>query len=123
MTPVLMRLPEPVSIAGYTDAEPYHGGTKTNWDLSAERANTARRILAESGLPDARLQSVTGHADRDLLLPADPLAAANRRITIVVLRKAPAPVQQAAAAPAPVAAAPLPAPEPVRASVSDVFER
>lgn len=98
--PVLMRLPEQISIAGYTDAQPYRGGTKTNWDLSLERANATRRILAEAGLPDARLQNVTGYSDRDLLLPADPLAAANRRITIVLLRKVPLPAPAAAATPA-----------------------
>jgi chemotaxis protein MotB len=57
--------------------------------LSAERANATRRLLADNGLPDARIRDVTGHADRDLLLPADPLAAANRRIAIVLLRTAP----------------------------------
>ena len=89
VTPALLRLPEPVSIAGYTDAQSYHGGDRTNWDLSADRANATRRLLAEAGLPDSRLQSVTGHADREPLLPADPLAAANRRIAIVVLRQVP----------------------------------
>ena len=89
VTPALLRLPEPVSIAGYTDAQPYRGGERTNWDLSADRANATRRLLAEAGLPDSRLQSVTGHADREPLLPADPLAASNRRIAIVVLRQAP----------------------------------
>ena len=55
-------------------------------NFPAERANATRRLLVEAGLPDARIRSVTGHADRDPLLPADPLAAANRRIAIVVLR-------------------------------------
>ncbi len=85
---VLMRMPEPVSIAGYTDAEPYRGNDRTNWDLSSDRANTVRRMLAAAGLPEARVESVAGHADRDLLLPGDPLAAANRRIAIMVLRQA-----------------------------------
>ena len=88
VTPALLRLPEPVSVAGYTDAQPYRGGERTNWDLSTDRANATRRLLAEAGLPDARLQSVSGHADHELLLPGDPLAAANRRIAIVVLREA-----------------------------------
>ena len=108
VTPALLRLPEPVSIAGYTDAQPYHGGERTNWDLSADRANATRRLLAEAGLPDSRLQSVTGHADREPLLPADPLAAANRRIAIVVLRQAPqAPQGAAPQGIPPQAAAPL----------------
>ena len=62
---------------------------KTNWELSAERANATRRLLIEAGLQECRIRSVTGNADRDPLLPADPMAAANRRIAIVVLRTAP----------------------------------
>ncbi len=88
MAPVLMKLSEPISIAGHTDAAPFHGGDKTNWELSAERANATRRLLVEAGLPEDRIRSVSGNADRDLLLPADPLAAANRRIAILVLRTA-----------------------------------
>ncbi|MCW3477084.1 flagellar motor protein MotB [Limobrevibacterium gyesilva] len=84
--PVLAKLSEPVSIAGHTDAAPYKGEGKTNWELSSERANATRRLLVEAGLQEGRLRSVTGNADRDPLLPADPLAAANRRIAIVVLR-------------------------------------
>jgi chemotaxis protein MotB len=102
VVPALLRLPEPVSIAGYTDAQPYRGGERSNWDLSADRANATRRLLAEAGLPDSRMQSVAGHADREPLLPADPLAAANRRIAITVLRQAP---------PAPPGAAPQPTQE------------
>jgi chemotaxis protein MotB len=89
LAPILAKLPEPISIGGYTDAAPYNGVGRSNWDLSAGRANATRRLLADNGLPDARIRDVTGHADRDLLLPADPLAAANRRIAIVLLRTAP----------------------------------
>jgi len=55
---------------------------------SSERANATRGLLTDAGLTDSRVHTVTGHADRDPLLPADPLAAANRRIAIVVLREA-----------------------------------
>ncbi len=88
IAPVLAGLHEGISVAGYTDAAPYRGTGKSNWDLSTERANATRRQLEEFGLEEARFRSVTGHADRDPLLPADPLAAANRRIAIVVLREA-----------------------------------
>ncbi len=90
--PVLRRLPEQVSIAGHTDAAPYPGRTMTNWELSIDRANAARRLLLAAGLPEQRLRDVVGHADHDLLLPADPLAAANRRIAIMVLRGTSAPI-------------------------------
>ncbi len=89
--PVLAKLPEAISISGHTDAAPYAGGDKTNWELSTERANATRRLLIEAGLQETRIRNVTGNADRDPLLPADPLAAANRRIAIVVLRTAPKP--------------------------------
>jgi chemotaxis protein MotB len=88
MTPALLKLSEPIAISGHTDATPFRSGDKGNWELSSERANVTRRILVEAGLQETRIRSVTGNADRDLLLPADPLAAANRRIAIVVLRTA-----------------------------------
>ncbi len=107
VAPVLLRMSEPLSIAGHTDATPYRGSDKTNWELSAERANATRRLLAEAGLPDSRLRSVSGDADRDPLLPADPFAAANRRIAIVVLRQARPAASQPAAAQAPSVQTPV----------------
>jgi chemotaxis protein MotB len=89
LAPMLVALREPVAIAGYTDAAPYAGPGRSNWDLSADRANATRRVLTEAGLPDSRVRDVTGHGDRDPLLPAAPLAAANRRIAILLLRSAP----------------------------------
>ena len=81
------RLPNPVAVAGHTDATPFRGGgERSNWDLSAERANTTRRLLLDGGLPETRIRSVTGNADRDLLLPDQPNAAANRRVSITLLR-------------------------------------
>lgn len=88
VAPVLLRLPQAVSISGYTDAAPFRGGERSNWDLSSERANATRRLLAEAGVPEARIRGVAGHADRDPLLPADPFAAANRRVAVTVLRDA-----------------------------------
>jgi chemotaxis protein MotB len=86
ITPVLLKLPEDIAISGHTDSAPYNGHDRSNWELSAERANATRRMLVDGGLPPNRIRSVTGNADRDPLLPADPMAAANRRIAIVVLR-------------------------------------
>jgi chemotaxis protein MotB len=91
VVPFLQKLPEGISIGGYTDSTAYAGVGKTNWELSSERANATRRLLTDAGLQDSRIKLVTGHADRDPLLPADPLAPANRRIAIVVLREAHAP--------------------------------
>ena len=91
VAPVLTRLPEAISLSGHTDATPFRGGERSNWELSTERANATRRLLVEAGLPESRIRNVTGNADRDPLLPADPSAAANRRIAIVVLRGTRAP--------------------------------
>ena len=90
VAPVLSKLPEGISMAGHTDAAPYKGDGMSNWELSSERANATRRLLVDAGLQETRFRSVTGNADRDPLIPADPLAAANRRIAIVVLRTRPA---------------------------------
>ena len=89
VAPVLAGMTEQISISGHTDAAPFRGTDRTNWELSSERANATRRLLVEAGLPETRFRSVTGNADRDPLLPSDPMAAANRRIAIVVLRSVP----------------------------------
>ena len=82
------RLDKQVDIAGHTDSTPFRGGgDRSNWDLSAERANATRRLLVEAGLPAERIRSVTGRADRDPLLPDQPNAAANRRVSITLLRE------------------------------------
>jgi chemotaxis protein MotB len=118
---VAARLPNALSIAGHTDTAPFRGGgERGNWELSADRANAARRLLLEGGVAEGRLQSVTGHAERVPLLPAEPFAAANRRVAITLLRQAPAPAptgpETAPAAPIPVgfgaAAPPRRAPAP-----------
>ena len=85
---VLAKLPEQISIAGHTDGAPFKGAGRTNWELSSERANATRRVLVEAGLPEARFSTVAGRADREPLLPTDPMSAVNRRIAIVVLRSA-----------------------------------
>ena len=85
---MLAGLPNEISIAGHTDARSYHGQDRGNWELSFDRANATRRILIDAGLPEARIRSVTGNADRDLLVPADPMNPTNRRITVIVLRHA-----------------------------------
>jgi chemotaxis protein MotB len=81
------RLPNAIQVTGHTDSAPFRGGARSNWDLSAERANATRRLLAEGGVGDERIRGVTGMADRDLLLPAQPQAAGNRRVAITLLRQ------------------------------------
>jgi chemotaxis protein MotB len=89
------RLPNPIAIAGHTDATPFRGGgERSNWDLSAERANATRRLLTEAGIADRRIRGVAGHAEREPLLPDQPTAPANRRVAITLLRLAPEPPAQ-----------------------------
>ena len=83
------RLPNGLAIAGHTDSAAFRGEGRSNWDLSADRANAVRRLLVEGGVNPARLRSVSGHAEREPLLPQDPGAAANRRVAITLLRRAP----------------------------------
>jgi chemotaxis protein MotB len=79
------KLPNDVALEGHTDSRPYVGPPSyTNWELSADRANAARRILEASGLRTKQIAQVVGYADRHLANPADPLDAANRRISIIV---------------------------------------
>ena len=76
-----------VRVEGHTDDVPIHTAHfRSNWELSAERANATRRLLVEHGLGETRFRRVTGAADRDPLVPEDPLASANRRVAITVLK-------------------------------------
>ncbi len=61
----------------------------TNWELSASRANAARAILASAGVGNDQIYEVAGKAGSEPLLPEDPDAPANRRISITLLREAP----------------------------------
>ncbi|MFH5926123.1 flagellar motor protein MotB [Roseomonas xinghualingensis] len=86
---VINRVPNDVAISGHTDATPFRPGARSNWDLSAERANATRRLLAEGGVVESRIRSVAGLAAREPLLPGDPQNPANRRVSILLLREAP----------------------------------
>jgi chemotaxis protein MotB len=89
---VIARLPHPVEIAGHTDAAPFRTGAdmRSNWELSVERANAARRLMLEAGVAERRVRAVTGRADQDLLRPTQPLHPANRRVSVlIVLNQAP----------------------------------
>lgn len=79
-------LPNAVVIEGHTDARPYHRSDGySNWELSTDRANAARRIMLVGGLNEAQVQQVRGWADRKLRDPTHPMADANRRVTITML--------------------------------------
>jgi chemotaxis protein MotB len=89
LTPYLNSVPNRISLTGHTDSRPYPGGQTgyTNWELSADRANAARRALTAAGLPDAKIARVVGLSSSVLFDKANPQNPINRRISIVVMTK------------------------------------
>lgn len=86
IAPELTDVSNRISITGHTDARAFDGtGNYTNWELSTERANTARRALIEAGLDPNRIARVVGLADRVPFRPDNPGAPINRRIAIIVM--------------------------------------
>ena len=73
-----------LTIDGHTDARPFRNETYDNWRLSTARAHSAYYMLVRGGLDENRITSVAGHAARKLKDNADPLAASNRRIEILL---------------------------------------
>jgi chemotaxis protein MotB len=86
---VLNDVENKVTITGHTDAAPYSGGDRgySNWELSADRANSSRRELVGGGMMEGKILRVVGLASVQLVKPEEPRDAANRRITITVMNK------------------------------------
>jgi len=81
----LGKLPNKISIEGHTDSRPFSGGTQYgNWELSADRANAARRLMQQYGLRADQVSQVRGYADQNLRKPQSPEDASNRRISVIV---------------------------------------
>jgi chemotaxis protein MotB len=80
----LSELENHVAIEGYTDARPYVTSGYSNWDLSTDRANSARKVMEENGLRKNQISEVRGFADRKLRVPEKPLDYSNRRVSILV---------------------------------------
>jgi chemotaxis protein MotB len=95
---VLQKLPNKLAIGGHTDVVPYRGtgpngvADYTNWELSSDRAQAARRVMAEEGIPDARILRVAGYAAQEPLIKDEPQNEKNRRLSIIVLRARRGPV-------------------------------
>jgi chemotaxis protein MotB len=90
LAPTFKSTPYRVAIAGHSSAskippKPGYGP----WELSADRANAVRRILEEEGIPPSNFYMVAGKADTQPLFPDDPFIAANRRVTITLMREEP----------------------------------
>jgi chemotaxis protein MotB len=80
----LGTMQNPLLVEGHTDSRPYGNSGYTNWELSADRANAARRIMQANGLQAAQIAQVRGFADQHLRLVKNPTDASNRRISIIV---------------------------------------
>ncbi|WP_410473766.1 flagellar motor protein MotB [Guyparkeria sp. TX1] len=87
LAPVLNDMPNRLSIEGHTDARPFGREERSNWELSAERANSARRSLAEYGYQQDKFLQVIGMADALPFVAEDPLDPQNRRISMTVMRE------------------------------------
>ena len=86
----VQTLPNRITVEGHTDGGSFTGTDgDTNWELSSDRANSARRVLSGSGVTDDRVFEIVGKAGTDPLYPDQPTKTENRRITILVLREAP----------------------------------
>ena len=83
---VLATVPNAVVVAGHTDSQAFSRGSYGNWELSADRANSARRGLEQAGVPARRMFRVEGKASVEPLLAEAPDDPRNRRIAITVLR-------------------------------------
>ena len=81
----LGKLPNKISIEGHTDAKPYsESAAYSNWELSTDRANAARRVMQAQGIRQDQVTQVRGFADQRLRKPDAPLDPANRRISLIV---------------------------------------
>ena len=83
----LGKLPNKLSIEGHTDSKPFsgkHNSNYGNWELSTDRANSARRLMQTEGVKPNQVAQVRGFADQMLRKPKDPFDPSNRRISLIV---------------------------------------
>jgi chemotaxis protein MotB len=110
----LGKLPNRLSVEGHTDSSPYVSATGySNWELSADRANAARKLIQQSGVRADQVDDVRGFADQRLRKPDDPTSASNRRVSIVVK-------YQTASAPPPATVAKITPPADAKATPQQV---
>lgn len=95
-------LPNKISITGHTDATAYTGRQNySNWELSADRANTARRTLESFGVTSSQISHVTGKGSSDLFDQKQPESPVNRRLSILILNLPPNSRRQSLSTPVP----------------------
>ncbi len=85
---IILKMPNELSVRGHTDSTPYGPNARyTNWELSADRANSTRRILQASKVPESRIANIMGKADREHLVTDNPKDPRNRRISVIMLKE------------------------------------
>ena len=81
----LGKMPNGMLLEGHTDSKPFASdGSYSNWELSTDRANAARKLMEAHGLRPEQVEQVRGYADRQLRHPEDPAHPSNRRISVIV---------------------------------------
>lgn len=89
------KMPNKIVIEGHTDARPFSNDkTYSNWELSSDRANAARRIMQDHGTKEDQIKQVRGFAAQFLRVEKDPNDASNRRISVIILFKSPPPPEE-----------------------------
>ena len=87
VTQVIIPQSNQISVRGHTDGTQYApGAAYDNWNLSSDRALASRKAILDAGLSPERVENVVGRADKEHLLPDEPLSPRNRRISVVLLR-------------------------------------
>lgn len=88
LAPIFARMKNRLEVHGHSDGRKFEGATskKNNWTLSFERANEARRVLEEAGVPAGKITGVQARADTQPLNKKDPFAPENRRLAILILK-------------------------------------
>jgi chemotaxis protein MotB len=88
IAPILGKLKNSIQLHGHTDARPFPpGANRSNWDLSYERANAARRELEEHGLTPGQVSGVFAHGSSSPYVKDDPFSSKNRRLAILAVKR------------------------------------
>jgi chemotaxis protein MotB len=83
----ISQVPNTIAIEGHTDSHPFHDQGReaySNWELSCDRANSARRTMLAAGLRADQVTEIRGYADHRTLIPANPADSSNRRVSVIV---------------------------------------
>jgi len=79
------KLPNKISFEAHTDAKPFaRDSNYGNWELSADRANAARRLMQQNGVKDDQVAQIRGYADQQLRKADSPQDPTNRRISLII---------------------------------------